>query len=114
MSEHRERTINTVSGSDDAALDASAPRTLAKPQRQHRVARLLAEHAVSSQAQLVDLLAAEGVTSTQARVAPASSPRDWRMVSRSASAWQGWPWSDSRLTTGIVAAPANSSSRAWS
>ena len=67
MSE-RERTINTVSGTD-AALDASdAPRTLAKPQRQHRVARLLAEHAVSSQAQLVDLLAAEGVTSTQATV----------------------------------------------
>ena len=36
-------------------------RTLAKPQRQHRVARLLAEHAVTSQAQLVELLAAEGV-----------------------------------------------------
>jgi transcriptional regulator of arginine metabolism len=47
---------------------AAAPRTLAKPQRQHRVARLLAEHAVTSQAQLVDLLAAEGVSATQATV----------------------------------------------
>lgn len=43
-------------------------RTLAKPQRQHRVARLLAEHAVSSQGQLIDLLAAEGVAATQATV----------------------------------------------
>jgi transcriptional regulator of arginine metabolism len=43
-------------------------RTLAKPQRQHRVARLLAEHAVTSQAELVDLLAAEGVVATQATV----------------------------------------------
>ena len=34
------------------------PRTLAKPQRQHRVGRLLAEHAVTSQAELFDLLAA--------------------------------------------------------
>ena len=47
---------------------AAAPRTLAKPQRQHRVARLLAEHAVTSQGQLVELLAAEGVASTQATV----------------------------------------------
>jgi transcriptional regulator of arginine metabolism len=43
-------------------------RTLAKPQRQHRVARLLAEHAVTSQSQLVDLLAGEGVAATQATV----------------------------------------------
>jgi transcriptional regulator of arginine metabolism len=43
-------------------------RTLAKPQRQHRVARLLAEHAVTSQGQLVDLLADEGVAATQATV----------------------------------------------
>src|SRR5262245_774503 len=47
---------------------APTPRTLAKPQRQHRVARLLADHAVSSQTQLVDLLAADGVASTQATV----------------------------------------------
>jgi len=43
-------------------------RTLAKPQRQHRVARLLAEQAVTSQGQLVDLLADEGVAATQATV----------------------------------------------
>jgi transcriptional regulator of arginine metabolism len=43
-------------------------RTLAKPQRQHRVARLLAEHPVASQGQLVELLAAEGVAATQATV----------------------------------------------
>ncbi len=41
---------------------------LAKPQRQHRVARILAEHAVTSQSQVVDLLAAEGVVATQATV----------------------------------------------
>ena len=33
--------------------------TLGKPQRQHRIARLLEEQAISSQAQLVELLAAE-------------------------------------------------------
>jgi transcriptional regulator of arginine metabolism len=54
-------------GSVDAPTAAS-PRTLAKPQRQHRVARLLAEHSVTSQGQLVELLAAEGVASTQATV----------------------------------------------
>jgi transcriptional regulator of arginine metabolism len=41
---------------------------LAKPQRQHRIARLLADHAVTSQAHLVELLAADGVTATQATV----------------------------------------------
>jgi transcriptional regulator of arginine metabolism len=41
---------------------------LAKTQRQHRIARLLQDHAVSSQAQLVELLAAEGVLATQATV----------------------------------------------
>lgn len=41
---------------------------LAKHQRQHMVARLLQHHAVSSQAQLVDLLAAEGVVATQTTV----------------------------------------------
>ena len=48
--------------------EVRTPRTLAKPQRQHRVARLLAEHGVTSQAQLVDLLAAEGVAATQTTV----------------------------------------------
>ncbi|MDQ4097243.1 MAG: arginine repressor [Actinomycetota bacterium] len=41
---------------------------LAKPQRQHRVARILEQHAVTSQSQVVDLLAAEGVVATQATV----------------------------------------------
>jgi transcriptional regulator of arginine metabolism len=42
--------------------------TLGKPQRQHRIARLLEEQAVSSQAQVVELLAADGVVATQATV----------------------------------------------
>jgi transcriptional regulator of arginine metabolism len=41
---------------------------LAKTQRQHRIARLLEQQAVSSQSQLVDLLAADGVVATQATV----------------------------------------------
>jgi len=39
-----------------------------KPRRQHLVARLLADHEVSSQEQLVELLAGEGVGATQATV----------------------------------------------
>src|SRR5215218_2292075 len=39
-----------------------------KTQRQHRIGRLLAERPVSSQAQLVELLAADGVAATQATV----------------------------------------------
>ncbi len=49
-------------------IDGAPTRTLAKPQRQHRVARLLADHSVTSQSQLVELLAAEGITATQATV----------------------------------------------
>lgn len=41
---------------------------MSKTQRQHRIARLLEQHAVSSQPQLVDLLAADGVVATQATV----------------------------------------------
>jgi len=41
---------------------------VAKPQRQHRITKLLAEHAVTSQAHLVELLAADGITATQATV----------------------------------------------
>jgi transcriptional regulator of arginine metabolism len=41
---------------------------LAKPQRQHRLARIIEEQAVTSQARLVELLAAEGVVATQATV----------------------------------------------
>lgn len=43
-------------------------RTLAKPQRQHRIGRLLADNAVTSQSQLVELLAADGIAATQATV----------------------------------------------
>ncbi len=39
-----------------------------KTRRQHLVGKLLAEHVVTSQAQLVELLAAEGVEATQATV----------------------------------------------
>lgn len=42
--------------------------TLGKPQRQHRIARLLEEQPISSQAQIVELLAADGVIATQATV----------------------------------------------
>ena len=41
---------------------------LAKTQRQHRITKLLAEHPVGSQTQLVQLLAADGVVATQATV----------------------------------------------
>lgn len=49
---------------------ARAPRSarLTKPQRQHRIQRLLEDHAVSTQEQLVELLAADGVVATQATV----------------------------------------------
>ena len=39
-----------------------------KHQRQHRIAKLLESRAVSSQAQLVELLAAEGIEATQTTV----------------------------------------------
>ena len=49
-------------------LITSGPLRLAKPQRQHRVARIIEQRSVTSQAQLVDLLAADGVVATQATV----------------------------------------------
>lgn len=58
----------TARPTGDGGTEPRAPRTLAKPQRQHRVSRLLSDHAVTSQTQLVDLLAAEGVAATQATV----------------------------------------------
>jgi transcriptional regulator of arginine metabolism len=39
-----------------------------KAQRQHRISKLLADQAVTNQAMLVDLLAADGITATQATV----------------------------------------------
>jgi transcriptional regulator of arginine metabolism len=47
---------------------ANGPVRLAKTQRQHLVAKLLAQHGVSSQEALVELLAGEGVAATQATV----------------------------------------------
>lgn len=44
------------------------PARTTKPQRQHQIALLLGRHAVTSQPQLVELLAAEGVDATQATV----------------------------------------------
>lgn len=41
---------------------------VAKTQRQHRITRLLGRQAVANQAELVELLAAEGVVATQATV----------------------------------------------
>lgn len=41
---------------------------LSKPQRQHRVGQLIEQNAVTSQGQLVDLLAKSGVEATQATV----------------------------------------------
>lgn len=49
-------------------VGGTAPTRLAKAQRQHRIARLLEQHRVTSQAQLVELLAADGVLATQATV----------------------------------------------
>ena len=42
--------------------------SLGKTQRQHRIARLLEAHAVTSQGQLVELLESDGVRATQATV----------------------------------------------
>ncbi|MGE0880104.1 MAG: arginine repressor [Acidimicrobiia bacterium] len=41
---------------------------MSKVQRQHRVAQILGKHQVTSQPQLVELLAAEGIVATQATV----------------------------------------------
>ena len=41
---------------------------MAKNQRQHRISRILEHNAVGSQAELVELLASEGVVATQATV----------------------------------------------
>jgi transcriptional regulator of arginine metabolism len=42
--------------------------TLGKPQRQHRILRILEDQPISSQAQLVQFLESEGVVATQATV----------------------------------------------
>jgi transcriptional regulator of arginine metabolism len=50
-----------------SATDGSAAR-VPKQSRQHRIAKLLEQHAITSQPQLVELLAADGVVATQATV----------------------------------------------
>jgi transcriptional regulator of arginine metabolism len=42
--------------------------TLGKPQRQHRILRILEEQPISSQGQLVQMLESEGIVATQATV----------------------------------------------
>ena len=54
--------------SADEVTKADEAGRLAKPQRQHRIARLLEQHAVGSQGQLVELLGVDGVVATQATV----------------------------------------------
>jgi transcriptional regulator of arginine metabolism len=49
-------------------MNRAGSKQLGKPQRQHRIARLLEEQAVTSQTQLVELLAGDGVAATQATV----------------------------------------------
>jgi transcriptional regulator of arginine metabolism len=49
-------------------MTSSRSARLTKPQRQHRIQRLLEEHAVATQEQLVELLGADGVVATQATV----------------------------------------------
>jgi transcriptional regulator of arginine metabolism len=48
--------------------DTPEPARLSKVARQHRIAQLLADHPVTNQGRLVELLAAEGVSATQATV----------------------------------------------
>ena len=49
-------------------MTVSEPTRLSKTQRQHRIAGLLEQSAVTNQAQLVELLAEDGVVATQATV----------------------------------------------
>jgi transcriptional regulator of arginine metabolism len=57
-----------MSGASGASASSNGAPRMAKQQRQHRIARLLEQHAVTSQPQLVELLAADGVLATQATV----------------------------------------------
>ncbi len=52
----------------DRGQPVEVVKPLTKQQRQHRIALALEEHSVSSQAQLVELLAAQGIVATQATV----------------------------------------------
>lgn len=50
------------------SANANGSPRVAKTQRQHRIAKLLADQAVTSQPQLVELLGLDGVVATQATV----------------------------------------------
>ena len=52
----------------DLVAESRLMSTLGKPQRQHRILRMLEDQPVSSQAQLVQMLEAEGIVATQATV----------------------------------------------
>ena len=115
----RPTTGCTPSGASSASCSRpwlqSAPKPLAKPQRQHRIARLLAEQAVTSQAHLVELLAADGVAATQATVSRAT----WRTSAPSRSGWpearRPTPSPSSRPASGRPkTTSAGSSATGWS
>jgi len=57
-------TTNRTSG----AAEESGTTKLGKTQRQHLVVKLIEQHAIHNQMELVELLAAEGVAATQATV----------------------------------------------
>lgn len=52
----------------DAPTGAAEPTRLGKPQRQHLVTKLIEQNLVRNQMELVELLAAEGVSATQTTV----------------------------------------------
>ena len=52
----------------DEADQASTGKHMSKARRQHRITKLLETHGVTSQTQLVELLAEEGINATQATV----------------------------------------------
>jgi transcriptional regulator of arginine metabolism len=61
-------TTRTAKPTEKAKAGGNGLVKLAKPQRQHLVAKLVEQHRVQNQAQLVELLAAENVVATQATV----------------------------------------------
>jgi transcriptional regulator of arginine metabolism len=56
-----------MTGARRPSVEPAPPRTT-KAQRQHRIAQLLARHRITSQGQLVDLLATAGLAATHATV----------------------------------------------
>ena len=89
--------------------------TLGKPQRQHRILRILEEQPVSSQGQLVALLEAEGVVSSPATVprTPGTPKRSialattWALPGGVRSTTRLWLWATSTTNSPI-------SRRRWS